>query len=94
MTDEQLSAIGRLAIQEHAQWRARNQAREALRKAIRNADMERLTELARDDWDDEDWAAWQALLDAVRRSQSRLNTCRAATRRAIARAVSQQEQGG
>lgn len=96
MTDRELlemeakANIGNLAIAEHVQWVTRNEARDALKRKLRDCGLSR-QELSAEDWDWEpvDWAEWQALLSAEKKAQMKLDTLRAAARRAIVSAVAE-----
>lgn len=81
-SDEALVSIGRLALREYVAWVQRNAARDALKRWRREACFEigevaDLTTL-----EPEELAEHDALADAMTKAQRRLNTAKAATRRA------------
>lgn len=87
---ETLLNVAARAIAEHAAWTARNQARKALQKWKRDAGYERGEEIKEGDWEAEDWAEIKAMESAASTAQRKLETARAATRRAIAKAADTQ----
>jgi hypothetical protein len=82
-----LKRIGELAIAEHAAWTARNSSRAAMKKWHREGGFERGEEVSEATTDAEALTEWKALESEAIRTQRRLTTARAATRRAIARAT-------
>ncbi|ALV06662.1 hypothetical protein [Roseateles depolymerans] len=86
MSDRELLKVAALAIEEHAAWVERNEARAALRRKLKAADVDRFP-LTESDWDPDEWAEWQVLLGAASKAQAKLGVRRVATRRAITRGV-------
>jgi hypothetical protein len=88
MTDLELLAIGRLAVREHQAWVDRNDFRKALKYWRRSAGLEPGEEASARTLAEEDLTEYEIFATPAKVAQIRLNTARAATRRAIARVLS------
>ncbi len=86
-----LEKIGKLAVAEHLRWKSRNLACDTLREARRGAGIERGEPITEEMFEAEDLAEWRAMEHEVQRAQRRLDTARAATRRAIALATNPEQ---
>lgn len=87
---ESLANIGRLALAEHEAWKSRNAARTAFRDwcATYHLETDEYFDPSSDvHHEPGELAAYRELLTASKKAQSKLQVARAATRRAIVRAI-------
>ncbi len=83
----ELAAIGRLAVTECAAWKARNDARNEHRSFLKNYRRDTGELFAEDEAELEDRARFNELLQPAQAAQKLLANARAATRRAVTRAL-------